>query len=152
MRFLQATLFSSILCMALLCGGCHSAATAPTGTTPAAPVTAQQTILQTDKLISDTANTLVHTVAALHQQGKLSDHDAHALDQYAIVVAHATEGVKDILANGQPWAAQKPQLISYFATVTAPAVAGQIDPAAQTTVASIGNLITLILQQIQGAQ
>lgn len=137
-----------VIALAVALSACSNSGAS--GSVPSAPVSAQQTVLQTNKLLSDTANTLVHAVAALHQQGKLDDGTAHTLDQYAIQIAQATQGVQNILSNGQPWTTQKPQLINYLATVTAPNIAGQIDPSIQGTVASLGNLLTQILQQVQG--
>lgn len=136
-----AALSAAVLLTA--CGG-----SSPTAAVPTAPVNAQQTVLQTDKLIGDAANTLAHTVATLHQQGMVSDANAHVLDQYAIQTAKAVAGIENIIANGQPWATQKTQIMTYLATITAPAITGQIDPSLSASVAGIGALFILIEQQV----
>lgn len=120
----------------------------PTATTPAPPNSPQSTVALTVKTVADADLAGVKTVIALRDAGKLSPANTSTIETWLGFVANTDKQVSAILANGQPWAQQKAAILTLLATVTAPNIAGAIDPGAQAVVAQILTLIAQIRAQV----
>lgn len=136
-------LASFVLALALAgCGG------TPTATTPAPPNSPQTTVALTVKTVADAANSGVTTVISLRDQGKLSQANTTIIENWLGFVANTDKQITVILANGQPWTAQRGQILTLLGTVTAPAIANTIDPGAQAVIAQIMTLVNQIRAQV----
>lgn len=116
----------------------------------------QSTVALTVKTVADSASTCIDTVIALRDtkdsktgQGKITPATATTIGNWCSFIASTDKKLTEILANGQPWATQKAQILTLLATVTAPAIAGTIDPGAKAVIAQILTLLEQIRAQVQ---
>lgn len=133
----------SVLAIGLI--GCGT----PRANTPNPPNSPQSTVALTVKTVADSASACIDTVIALRNQGKLAAANATTIGNWCSFVATTDKQLTAILANGQPWSAQKFQILTLLGTVTAPAIATNIDPGAQTVVAQILTLVNQLKVQVQ---
>ena len=126
-----------LLACALLLASCA----APTTPAPPGTNSPQTTVALTVNTIADADQTAVKTVIALRDQGKLSQANTSAIETWLALVATIDKSVSLILAKPEPWDQQKKEILTLLATVTAPAIAGTIDPGAQAVIAQIQTLL-----------
>jgi hypothetical protein len=98
--------------------------------------------------IADVDLAAVKTVIALRDAGKLSQANTDTIENWLALVAHTDRSIGVILAKAEPWDAQKKEIVTLLATVTAPAIAGTIDPGASAVIAQIQTLIAQIRAQV----
>lgn len=134
------------LALAVVLCGCGT----PSATTPP-PVqnSPQSTVALTVKTVADSASTCIDTVILLRNQGKLAAGNAKTIGDWCSFVATTDKQLTAILANGQPWTAQKVQILTLLGTVTAPAIATAVDPGAAGVIAQIITLVAQIKVQVQ---
>jgi hypothetical protein len=135
-----------VLLFALVLYGCGNP---PATSTPAPPNSPQSTVALTVKTVADTTQAGVKTVIALRDQGKLSQANTTTIENWLGFVATTDKSISLIMANGQPWASQKADILKVLVTVTAPTLATNIDPGAQAIVAQIMTLVNQIRTQVQ---
>jgi hypothetical protein len=135
----------AVLALALFCASCGT----PQANTPA-PVqnSPQTTVTLTSKTVADAASAGVQTVISLRNAGKLSQANTTTIENWLGFVATTDKQVNTILANGQAWPAQKAQILTLLATVTAPQIATAIDPGAQAVIAQVMTLVAQIRTQV----
>lgn len=116
----------------------------PTATTPPGTNSPQTTVALTINTIADADQAAVKTVISLRDQGKLSQANTENIETWLALVATTDKGVAAILAKPETWDQQKKEILTLLATVTAPAIAGKIDPGAQAVIAQIQTLLAQI--------
>lgn len=143
----------AVLALAIALCGCG---TPSANTPPPVQNSPQSTVALTVKTVADSASTCIDTVIALRdtkdsktRQGKITPATATTIGNWCSFVASTDKKITAILANGQPWATQKAQILTLLATVAAPAIAGTIDPGAQAVIAQILTLVEQIKAQVQ---
>ncbi len=129
----------------LLLVGCGNP---PQASTPAPPNSPQTTVTLTVKTVADSAQAGVKTVIALRDQGKLSQANTTTIENWLGFVATNDKSISLILANGQPWASQKADILKVLATIMPP-VNLTLSPDVQTIIAQIMTLINQIRVQVQ---
>lgn len=102
----------------------------------------QTQVAQIDKTIADADQAAVRTVISLRDQGKLSQANTTTIENWLGFVATTDKQIGLILAKPEPWDAQKKEIYTLLATVTAPKIATTIDPGAQSVVTQILTLIS----------
>ena len=135
--------------LALALAGLYGCGNPPTATTPAPPNSPQSTVALTVKTVADADLAGVKTVIALRDAGKLSQANTTTIENWLAFVANTDKQISTVLANGQPWAQQKTAILTLLGTVTAPNIAGAIDPGAQAVIAQILTLVNQIRVQVQ---
>lgn len=123
--------------------GCSHAST--TETQPNSP---QTTVAQLNKTVADTNLEAVKTVIALRNAGKISQANTTTIENWLGFVATTNKSIGLILVKAEPWSQQKAEILTLLGTVTAPALAANIDPGAQAIVAQIMTLIAQIKVQV----
>ena len=113
----------------------------PVATTPPPVNSPQTTVALTNKSVADADLAAVKTVIALRDAGKLSQANTDSIENWLAIVAHADRSIGLILANNETWDAQKKEILTLLTTITAPAVAGTIDPGAQVIITQIMTLV-----------
>ena len=134
----------AVIALAIALFGCGT----PTASTPTPANSPQSTVALTVKTVADAVSTGVDTVIALRNQGKLSAANTTTIENWLAFAATTDKQISAILGNGQPWAAQKAQILVLLGTVTAPQIAGTIDPGAQAVIAQVLTLVNQIRVQV----
>lgn len=140
-------LFRPLVLAIALCGllelGC-----APQNSNPAVPLspTAQQQILNADKLLADAVNGAVKAVIALRDQGKVSQADTTFVETYCAVAAKFSDSLDTIVTSSDPWSVQRSKIISLVQTTAFPLVASNVSSGAAALIVQIG----VVFNQIKG--
>lgn len=134
-----ATLALSLLLVS--CG--NSTVPTPPGTN-----SPQTTVAITVNTIADADLTAVKTVIGLRDSGKLSQANTTAIENWLGLVAQTDKSIGIILTKPETWDQQKKEILVLLATVTAPTIAGAIDPGAQVVIAQIQTLLNQIKTQV----
>ncbi len=129
----------------LLLVGCGNP---PQASTPTPPNSPQTTVTLTVKTVADSAQAGVKTVIALRDQGKLSQANTTTIENWLGFVATNDKSISLILANGQPWASQKADILKVLTTITPP-VNLTLSPEVQTIITQIMTLVNQIRVQVQ---
>ena len=131
-------LFIPLACLVLLtsCGG-----SAVQPSTPAPPNSPQSTVALTVNTIADSDQTAVKSVIFLRDSGKISQATTATIENWLALVATTDKQVSAILAKPETWAKQKVEIYTLLATVTAPAIATNVDPGATAVIAQVQTLI-----------
>ncbi len=108
----------------------------------------QTTVAQLNNTVADADQAAVKTVIALRDAGKLSQANTTTIETYLALVATTDKAIGVILAKAEPWTAQKAEILTLLATVTAPTIATTIDPGASAVIAQIQTLIAQIRVQV----
>ena len=140
-----------ILAIGLACGVASQSACmkATTATTPAAPNSPQTTVALTVKTVADSASACIDTVIQLRDVSKkITPAQATTIGNWCSFVATTDKQLGVILAKSEPWADQKREMLVSLGTVTAPAVAANIDPAAAGIIAQIMTLVNQLKVQV----
>ena len=117
-------------------------------TTTSTPPAPQQTVVNAARAVADGINLAVSTCVSLNQQGKLNAANTNACKSWATLAAHTLDQVFAELSSSDPWATQKTKILTYLATVTAPAVASGIDPAASAQFTAVATLVKQLIAQV----
>jgi hypothetical protein len=134
------------LVLLLLFGCTH----APQASTPAPPNSPQTTVALTIKTVADSASSCIDTVIQLRDTAKkITPAQATTIGNWCSFVANTDKQLGTILAKNEPWAAQKSEMLTLLATITAPTLATNIDPGAAAMVAQIMTLVNQIKVQVQ---
>ncbi len=120
----------------------------PTATTPNPPNSPQTTVAQLNNTVADADQAAVKTVIALRDASKLSQANTLTIENWLALVATTDKAIGVILAKPEPWTAQKAEILTLLATVTAPTIATAIDPGASAVIAQIQTLIAQIRVQV----
>jgi len=143
-RYLAALVLACGLTVTVGTTGCmHNAAVDPLANSP------QTTVAQLNKTVADANLAGVKTVIALRDQGKLSQPNTVTIQNWLAFVATTNKSIGTILVKPESWSQQKAEILSLLATVTAPTLAGNIDPGAQVVVTQIMTLINQIREQVR---
>jgi hypothetical protein len=126
----------AVLVLSLLLASC-----APKTSTPAPPNSPQSTAALANNAVADADLTAVKAIISLRDQGKISQATTTTIENWLVLVAQTDKSIATILADPEPWAAQKVAIYTLLATVTAPAVATGIDPGAAAIIAQVQTLI-----------
>jgi len=143
--FAKSRVLSAVLLLSLY--GCGASNPTPPAV-PTPPNSPQSTVALTVNTVADTDQAAVKTVIALRDQGKLSQANTTTIENWLAFVATTDKQIAAILAKPEPWAAQKVEIYTLLATVTAPTIAGTIDPGAQTVITQIVALLNQIKTQV----
>ena len=127
----------TLIIVCLLLASCGN----PTVQTPVPQNSPQTTVALTNKSVADADLAAVKTVIALRDAGKLSQANTDSIENWLAIVAHADRSIGLILAKPESWDAQKKEIFTLLATVTAPTVAGTIDPGAQAIITQVMTLV-----------
>lgn len=134
---------AAVLAFALLVSCAHPATSTP------APVNSPQTqAAQINNTVADADQAAIKTIIALRDAGKLSQANTVAIENWLALVATTNKAIGVILAKPEPWTAQKAEILTLLATVTAPIIATTIDPGASAVIAQIQTLIAQIRVQV----
>lgn len=121
---------------------------APKASTPNPPNSPQTTVAQLNNTVADADQAAVKAVIALRDAGKLSQANTLTIENWLALVATTNKSIGLILVKPEPWTAQKAEILTLLATVTAPTVATTIDPGAAAVIAQIQTLIAQIRAQV----
>lgn len=132
------------LCLPVALISCAKATTS----TPAPVNSPQTTVAQLNNTVADADQAAVKTVIALRDAGKLSQANTTIIENWLGLVATTNKPIGLILAKPEAWAAQKAEILTLLATVTAPTIATTIDPGASAVIAQIQTLIAQIRAQV----
>lgn len=116
--------------------------------TPAPPNSAQTTVAQLNNTVADADQAGAKTVIALRDAGKLSQANALTIENWLALVATTNKSIGLILVKPEPWTAQRAEILTLLATVTAPTIATAIDPGASAVIVQIQTLIAQIRAQV----
>lgn len=102
----------------------------------------QTQVAQITKTVADADLVAVKTVISLRDSGKLSQLNTTLIENWLGFVATTDKSIGLILAKSEPWDAQKKEIYTLLATVTAPSIVTTIDPGAQTVITQILTLVS----------
>jgi len=122
----------------------------PTVQTPSPPNSPQTTVATLVKTVADTNLAGIRTVITLRDGGKITQAAAKTIQDWQAFIATTDKQIGLILAKSEPWSDQKREIVVLLGTVTAPALATNIDPGAQAVVSQIMTLIAQIRVQVVG--
>ena len=135
-----------LLALALTCPFVlDSCGHATVGTQPNSP---QTTVAQLNKTVADANLAGVKTVIGLRDSGKITQAVTDNIENYLALVATTSKSIGVILQKPEAWTAQKAEILTLLATVTAPTIATTIDPGAQAVVTQIVTLLNQIKTQV----
>lgn len=141
---MKRLLIAVALCLPIALVSCAKATTS----TPTPPNSPQTTVAQINNTVADADQAGVKTVIALRDAGKLSQANTATIETYLALVATTNKSIGLILAKPEPWTAQRAEILTLLATVTAPTIATAIDPGASAVIAQIQTLIAQIRAQV----
>ena len=137
-----------LLALALACPFALVSCSKATTTTPVPPNSPQTTVAQLNNAVADVDQAAVRTVIGLRDSGKLSQANTDTIENWLGFVATTNKAIGVILAKPEAWTAQKVEILTLLATVTAPTIATTIDPGAQAVVTQIVTLLNQIKTQV----
>ncbi len=134
----------SLACSLVMTQACMKQATANT-----APNSPQTTVALTVKTAADAASACIDTVIQLRDVAKkITPAQATTIGNWCAFVNTTDKTITAILAKSEPWADQKKEIVVLLATVTAPAIATNIDPGATAVIAQIMTLVNQLKVQV----
>jgi len=136
----------AVLAVSLLLASCGGNVTAPS--TPPGPNSPQTTVALANTVIANTTITAVQAIIAMRDAGKISQANTDSIENWLAIVAHADRSIGLILAKNVPWDQQKKEILTLLTTITAPMIAGTIEPGAQVIIAQIQTLLAQIKTQV----
>jgi hypothetical protein len=134
--------------IALCFTGCSSKTS--TTSTPATPQQQAQAVLNSNKLLADSANALAHTIVLLREQGKMTNPDANTAQTIAMMLAKFSDMVATEMSSTDDWPTQKMKIFGYVTQTGLAAVKGALSPNAWAVVQSAWLLASAISQQVGG--
>lgn len=112
------------------------------------PVTAQQKILQADKLLADAVNGAVKAVIQLRDAGKVSPVDTTFVLNYCAVAAKFSDGLDTIVSSSDAWSVQRLKIVTLVQATAFPLVASNVSSGAAALIVQIGVLVNQIKGQV----